>query len=149
MLHDLTIYQKSQDFLTWIYPVLSKLPRSEKYSLGKRMEDILVEILEGIITANYQIEKMESLAVLRVKMDSLQAHIRISKNLGVITRKQYELSSRAINELKRLLLGWMKSGRKGSPKIRPEMRRILSVLWSKRQNINRLPRLIAKFTQWG
>ena len=112
MLHELTIYKKLENFLTWIYPVLSRLPRSEKYTLGKRIEEILLQILEGLITANYQINKVETLAKLRVQLELLQVLIRISKNIGVISRKQYELSSRAINELKRMLLGWMRSTKK-------------------------------------
>jgi len=112
MLHELTIYKKLEVFLTWIYPVLSRLPRSEKYTLGKRIEEILLQILEGLITANYEIDKVETLAKLRVQLESLQVLIRISKNIGVISGKQYEFSSRAINELKRMLLGWMKSTKK-------------------------------------
>ena len=112
MLHELTIYKKLEDFLTWIYPVLSRLPRTEKYTLGKRVEEILMQILEGLITANYEIDKVQTLAELRVRLESLQVLIRILKNIGVISRKQYEFSSRAINELKRMLLGWMRSAKK-------------------------------------
>ena len=119
MLHELTIYKKLEDFLTWIYPVLSRLPRSEKYTLGKRIEEILLQILEGLITANYQINKIETLAELRVQLESLQVMIRILKNIGVISRKQYEFSSRSINELKRMLLGWMKSVKKTGDKEKP------------------------------
>jgi len=116
MLHELTIYKKLEDFLSWIYPVLSRLPRSEKYTLGKRVEEILMQILEGLITANYEIDKVQTLAELRVRLESLQVMIRILKNIGAISRKQYEFSSRAINELKRMLLGWMKSTKRTAHK---------------------------------
>jgi len=114
MLLELLIYKKTQDFFVWIYPLLSRLPRSEKYTLGKRIEETIFEILRFIIRANYQINKMETLSELRIKLEEMQFEIRILKNLGHFSRKRYEFASRAINELKRLLLGWMKSAVKKS-----------------------------------
>jgi hypothetical protein len=73
------------------------------------MEETVMEILEKIIEANYQINKTDTLAHLRVKLEVLQVEIRVLKSLGSFSYTQYEFSSKAINELKRLLFGWMKS----------------------------------------
>ena len=100
-----------QDFLNWIYPVISRMPRSEKYTLGKRLEETAIEIMEGIIQGNYEINKIETLANLRVKLEILQVEIRTLKNIGVFSLKQYKFSSQSLNELKRILFGWMKSSK--------------------------------------
>jgi hypothetical protein len=109
MLHQLTIYKKMQDLLIYLYPIISRLPRSEKYTMGKRIELTSMEIVEGIIQANYEINKIETLAKLRVRLEILQLEVRILKSLGIVSMKQYLFTSRTINELKRILFGWMKS----------------------------------------
>lgn len=111
MLHELVIYKKTQDFLKWLYPTISRLPRSEKYTLGKRMEDTVVEIIEGIVSANYEIDKINTLGRLRVRMEILQFEIRLLKDIGVFTTRQYGFASKSLNELKRILFGWMKSSK--------------------------------------
>ena len=40
--------------LLWLIPQLDKLPRSRRHTLGSRLEDCLLEVLESLIAAAYQ-----------------------------------------------------------------------------------------------
>ena len=46
---ELSIIQKTYDLVKWYIPILNRLPRSHKFTLGERMITGLYEFLEGLI----------------------------------------------------------------------------------------------------
>jgi len=47
--------------IAWILPQLDKLPRSRRYTLGSRLEDCLLDILEALLAASWQRERSDAL----------------------------------------------------------------------------------------
>ena len=45
------VVEDCHQFLLWIIPVLDNFPRKRRYSLGDRLESILIEVLELLVTA--------------------------------------------------------------------------------------------------
>lgn len=108
MLKDLQIFKKMYEFLLWLYPTVKKFPKSEKYVLGERIEKTALNVMEGIIVSNCEFEKTEALKKTNVELEKLRIFIRLAKDQKLIDFKRYELASRQINEIGKMLGGLIK-----------------------------------------
>ena len=45
--------QACHELLAWIIPQLDKMPRLRRYTLGERVETLLLQVLENLIEASY------------------------------------------------------------------------------------------------
>jgi len=107
MLDDLIIYQKTYDFLLWLHPVINKFPKSQRFVLGQRIENKTLDLLHSMIVANALREKAATLKQASVELDELRILIRLSKDLHFVNIKQYSVAAEKMNEIGRLLSGWM------------------------------------------
>ena len=48
-------------FLAWLLPQLDKLPRNHKFTLGNRMEDGALQVLDDLIAATYSRDRRAAL----------------------------------------------------------------------------------------
>jgi len=108
MLDDLIIYQKSYDFILWLFPVINKFPKKQRFVLGQQIENELLEIIKDIILANNEIDKSRILKRISVRLDTLRILIRLAKDLRFLSIKHYENAAVKMNEIGKLLNGWMK-----------------------------------------
>ena len=106
MLNDLIIYQKTYDLLLWLYPVVNRFPKSQRFVLGQRIEKKVLDILTSIIQANVERDKILALKKTSVELDELRILIRLSKDLRFMNIRQYEAVAEKMNEIGRLLSGW-------------------------------------------
>lgn len=109
MYKNLAIFEKTYEFILWIYPRVNKFPKSQRFVLGQRIENVSLEILEKIIEANQKRDKKRELQEISVKLDVLRILIRLSKDFQFINLKQYEFASKNLNEIGKMLGGWIKS----------------------------------------
>lgn len=58
---DLPVIQKTYDLVKWYVPVLNRLPRDHRFTLGERIINGLYDLLEGLILARYSQNKLEIL----------------------------------------------------------------------------------------
>lgn len=108
MLDDLIIFQKVYDLILWLYPIINKFPKKQRFVLGQQIQNELIEILKGIIEANQEIHKSGILKRISINLDKLRILIRLGKDLHFISIKQYQTAAEKINEIGRLLSGWMR-----------------------------------------
>ena len=108
---NLSIFEKTYELILWIYPTVNKFPKSQRFVLGQKIEETVINILEGIILANQEQNKSFKLRKISVELDKLRIFMRLSKDLKFISVKQYGFVSEKINEIGKMLGGWMKSSR--------------------------------------
>lgn len=87
---------------------LPHLPKQAKYSLGLKIDGILIEIIGGAITACY-VEKTEKLPYITktiVKLDTLKFFLKIAWETKVLDNKKYVAISEPLDEIGRMLGGW-------------------------------------------
>ncbi|MDP1706797.1 MAG: diversity-generating retroelement protein Avd [bacterium] len=106
MIDDLIIHQKTYDFLLWLYPLINKFPKSQRFVLGQQIENKTLDVLTAISRANNEREKSGALKQLSLELDGLRLLIRLAKDLHFLTVKHYETAADKINEIGRLLHGW-------------------------------------------
>ena len=111
MFQNLSIFEKTYEMILWLYPTINKFPKSQRFVLGQQIETAILEILKGIIQANSERDKIPYLKQMSVELDKLRILIRLSKDLKFINIKQYQFVVEKINEVGKMLGGWIKSCR--------------------------------------
>lgn len=111
MLQDLVIFQKVYDLILWMYPLINKFPKKQRFVLGQQLENALLNILKGIIQANQERNKLEILKQVSIDLDKFRILFRLAKDLRFMSIKQYQFGAEKINEVGKVLGGWMKSSK--------------------------------------
>jgi four helix bundle protein len=109
MLDQLTIFEKMYEFIRWLYPAVRKFPKAQRFVLGQQIENTALDILRGIIRANAEREKLPYLKRISIDLDTLRILLRLSKDLEFLSVRQYGFSAEKVNEVGKLLGGWMRS----------------------------------------
>jgi 23S rRNA-intervening sequence protein len=122
-MNELPIIQKTYDFVKWYVPILTRLPRTHKFTLGDRMLESLYEFLEGLIVARYAPDKLHNLQNLNAKLDILRYQTRLLVDLDLMKLDRYEYVGKLITEIGNELGGWIKQQKqqKYSKPIRPNL----------------------------
>jgi hypothetical protein len=100
---------KTYDLLKWLMPVISRFPRDKRYTLGQRLENKLLDVLELLLCANYSKDKLSLLKKANLELECFRYLIRLSCDLRFINLKRYEFISLYIDEIGRMVGGWIKS----------------------------------------
>ncbi len=107
----LILFQKIYDFVLWLYPVINRIPRHHKTVLGRQIEELSVSLLLIVLSANrVRGRKREELQrIVSEELDKLRILLRLTKDLRFMSIKQYAYSSEKINEIGKILYGWMRA----------------------------------------
>ena len=105
-----TLYQA---YLIW-HDYLKKFPKAHKYSLGQRISEKLLDVLEYVLAAaaiSGHAQKAAYLTKASQKLDVLKLLIRACKDCDCITQPQYFHISRHMHEGGNMLGAWLRSER--------------------------------------
>lgn len=102
--------EKTYRFLLWLVPTVEKFPRAQKFMLGDRIQATALDVLEGLIDATYTRDRATHLARVNLRLEKLRILFRLAKDLRFLDVRRYEVSAREIDEIGRLVGGWMKAG---------------------------------------
>ena len=108
---DIPILKKSYDLYIEFYKLRLTVPKQDRYTLWQKSENILIEVIEGILFASQQskIEKLPTLEKVSVKLNFLKICIRLMKDIKAITPKTYIVIEANLDEIGKMLGGWIKS----------------------------------------
>ena len=110
---ELLVITKMYDYLKWVSPIINRLPRDRKYSLGDRFLNRLYDSLEDMIRAKYRrTQKVEILEKVNINLEICRYYQRLLYEENLWSIKRYKYSSEIINEVGKLLGNWIKSIRK-------------------------------------
>ena len=107
---ELLVISRAYDLTLWACRHLSRFPRLHRHTLGQRLDDHLTDVLEGLIRARF--DAAEGAALLRqvnTSLELLRFQFRLAKDLRCLTIDSYEFASREVNEIGRMVGGWLKS----------------------------------------
>ena len=90
---------------------LKQFPKSEKYGLANDIKAAMYNLLRLIITANKRYHKKTTLQEIDVELDTIRVFIRLAsdKDNKYLPMKKYENWSKMLNEIGKMLGGWIKS----------------------------------------
>ncbi|OGC23313.1 hypothetical protein A2291_06600 [candidate division WOR-1 bacterium RIFOXYB2_FULL_42_35] len=98
----------SYDFLRWVVPHIAKFPRNQRYTLGERIENKVIGLLELLIEAQYSKDKTNALKNANLEIEKLRYLFRLSHDLRLINLKSYEFAARYLLEIGSQVGGWLK-----------------------------------------
>jgi len=104
------LLEKTYVFLEWSSVRIAKFPKDHKYTLGNRLSNSLYDFLEGLIYL-YGDAELRGLRRLSKKLDIIRYYIRLSMDLKILSIEQYACAAERIDEIGRLLGGWIKAFR--------------------------------------
>lgn len=100
-----------RELLLWMIPHLDKLPRNRRYTLGEKIENRVLTILESLVTAAYAPNKRTFLFQANRDLEVCRHLWRLCFDFRAIPVKSYEHGSKLMFELGKQIGGWMKTSR--------------------------------------
>ena len=103
------IFARTYDFIAWLIPLTIKFPRSQRFVMASALQREALRFQELLIEASHKKEKNDLLVSADAELDKVRMHIRLSLEMGLMQPGQYEHAARLMNEIGKLLGGWMKT----------------------------------------
>ena len=101
--------------LLWLIPTVEKFPRKQKFVLGDRIESTALDVLELLIGATYTKSRDKMLTEANLGLERLRFFMRLSFELRLIDTRRYEHAARGLDDVGRLVGGWIKADRAHVP----------------------------------
>ena len=113
---ELPIIQKTYDLIQWYVPILNRLPKTHKFTLGDRIISNLYDILEMLIRARYAREKLKILEDINTQLDILRYQTRLLLDFKLISADRYQYISQLLQDIGNNLGGWIKQRNNETPR---------------------------------
>jgi len=110
---DIPIFKKMCDLYKLFYSYRNSMSKQDRYTIWQRCDGMILDILEGIMAAS-QMSKASKLPVLEktsMKLNFLRVFIRLMRETNGIDQKKYLALQEPIDEVGRMLGGWMRSAK--------------------------------------
>lgn len=108
---ELPIVQQTYDLILWFLPLISRLPRDHRFTLGERLTNGLYDVLDQLLLARYESNKLPRLEAINGKLDILRYQTRLLKDLQLIDARRFGHAAGLIDEIGRGLGGWIRQQR--------------------------------------
>jgi 23S rRNA-intervening sequence protein len=100
---------KAYDIVLWLVDHVGKFPRSHRFILGDRIETKILTVWELLIRAAYSREKKSYLDQANLELQIVRLLIRLGKDLGLTSVRQYDHITGELIGLGQQVGGWGKS----------------------------------------
>lgn len=110
---DIPIFKKSYDLYKTFYGYRTTVPKQDRYTIWQRCDTAMLDMIGGILQAS-QVTKHEKVAILEavsVNLNLLRVLIRLAKDTRAIDTKKYIVMQEMIDEIGRMLGGWLRSSK--------------------------------------
>jgi hypothetical protein len=108
MIEDLLLFQKAYAYFVWVFPLVGKFPKNQRFVLGQHIELECLALLQTMMQFQISKTKKECIASISLHFDMLQLYMRLAKDLRFISIRQYGVSAEKLNELGRIWQGLTK-----------------------------------------
>lgn len=104
------IFTRTFDFITWLLPLTNNFPRSQRFTITKRLLDAALNFQERITEANnlWGRARQERLRQADAELDKVRLYLRLAQQWEWLTLGQYRHAAGMVAEIGRLLGGWHK-----------------------------------------
>ncbi|MEK7632563.1 MAG: four helix bundle protein [Patescibacteria group bacterium] len=108
LIHESTVFKTTYDELKIFHTLLKKFSKSERYSLGEKLENSLLNILLEIISAGNARNEWKIAAIDRalVHLERSKILLRLASDIEQIAMEMYLERSEAFQKIGRMLGGW-------------------------------------------
>ena len=108
-LDDIPIFIKLYDFYKNLTPIITTFPKTKRYTLGQRLDNVTLDILELLLSVPNTKDKVETLQQISAKVDLIKVLLRFAKDSRAIQNNRYLELESYLQEIGRMLGGWIRS----------------------------------------
>ncbi|MBI4276746.1 four helix bundle protein [Candidatus Uhrbacteria bacterium] len=110
-INETPVFQKVFDLLKEYHTLRSKFPKTEKYTLGERIEETILTALIGIIEAGHVKKewKLQPIEQSLRKTELAKILFRLAFETRCITERQYLTTGEQLQRIGQMLGGWRRS----------------------------------------
>lgn len=113
MQKEIPLFQKVYDFYKLYYEYSDHFPKKSRPVLAHKTEKTILELLEIISKASHSSKnKTEYLLEASNKVDLLKVLFRLCYELKIIDQKKYFILEEKLQEIGRMVGGWLRSSKK-------------------------------------
>ena len=112
---DIPIFTKLYDFYKNLSLVISTFPKTKRYTLGQRLDNVTLDIFELLFSIPTSNNKAGILAQISTKIDLVKMLLRLSKDTQAIKNNKYLELQAVLQEIGKMLGGWIRSAKQNSP----------------------------------
>ena len=102
------ILEKHYDPLLWLQKQVPQFPRSHRFVLGDRLLGVGLDMQGLLVEASYTRDKRALLQQAGIKLAQLRYLVRMAKDLEFFSIRQYGYLAEKMEEMGRMIGGWMK-----------------------------------------
>lgn len=105
------IFAKAYELYKLLSSFRNTVPKHDRHGLWQRTEEQCLFVIESLFLAGQQNKnkKYEALEQVSVRLNVLRLLVRLAKDTKTIDLKKYVLVQQIIDEIGRMLGGWIKS----------------------------------------
>lgn len=108
---DLLLAQKTEQMIEYGYKAVRHFPKAERHVLSQELRLSMWRLLRLVIICAKRYHKKTTLQELDAELELLRREVRLAKDLGVLPFKKYEVWSRQLDEIGRMIGSWLKTAR--------------------------------------
>lgn len=110
-LEELKLLTRLEELDQYSHGVLQQFPKHEKYVLAMQVRQTLSELIHQTIRCAKRFHKKTSLQDMDIEVEYLRSLVRKSYALGYINIHRYEIWSSHVNEIGKIVGGWIKAAK--------------------------------------
>jgi hypothetical protein len=103
------IFTKTYDLLRWLLPATVTFPRQHRFVLAAAVQRVTLQFQERLIEAARVPDPRPKLQQADTDLTKLRLYLRLCRDLKLMSPGQYGHAARMVNEVGRLLGGWLKT----------------------------------------
>jgi hypothetical protein len=105
------IFTRTYDLLRWLIPVTVKFPRQQRFVLAQAIQQSAFKFQDQLIEASMSSQTVLVLQQADISLVKLRTYLRLSRDLEILSMRQYVHVSKMVTEIGRLLGGWKKKAK--------------------------------------
>ncbi len=108
---DIPILKKSYDLYKLFHEYRTVIPKQDRYTVYERSENAILDALECFLEAGYSKSSLKLVVLEKasVKLNTLRFFVRLMKDTRSLDAKKYLALQILIDEIGRMLGGWIRS----------------------------------------
>lgn len=95
--------------MVWLIPALTRFPKDQRFRLAARIEECLFTFYNHLLRAARLRQRRPALLEADLELEKLRVYLRLAQDLRCLKFNQYEHAARLVNEVGKLLGGWLKT----------------------------------------
>ena len=108
---EMAVFSHAKKLSEYVFVITEKSPKKYRWSIVSKLQNTSVEIIEELYHANFKIDNDRKIfqSNARVKLCLLEHFAEVAKNMQAINNHQMQVLAGLIEDVSKLLTGWIKS----------------------------------------